>query len=239
MKIRTRSVLVASVAVALMLAISVFSGVKSTTADDGGNLLVGTCPGQGFLHGPSGGQTVLNIAWKAKNDEDSGLKGYWALDYFVEHLTVWKLPDRSFYALKSYLGVFSTPQGAISPGSSGTQALAENSSAFGSIVGGYVATFTGTFNPGTQQVSGFIGTKDYGGTVTDILKGYYVAGQTGPIHTYSWTGAYFTSVDKFVQPHWGWAYQLSPVFRSATSINQWCNYNTVDGGNSGDIYAPP
>jgi hypothetical protein len=237
MKIQVRTIFVASVAVALVLSISLFANIKPTAADDTSSFLIGTCPSQSFLHGPSvtGQRVVLNIGWKANNDEDSGLAGYWSLDYFVEHVTVWQFPNGTFYAVKFYAGIFQTPQGAISPG---TAAKAENVSAFGSIIGGYVAKFDGVFNPGTKPTSGFIGTKDYGGTLVDVLKGTYGNGQVRDRHPYDWVSAYFTSNTYFNQPHWGWAYQLGTPFRASSTINQWCNYNTVDGGNSGDILVP-
>jgi len=195
---------------------------------------IGTCPSQSFLAPPSTEPRllILSISWTIKNDEDSGISGYWALDHFTTTLKVWDIGGGNYYALKTYTGVFSTPQGAISPGSA---AAAENESAFGTIQGGYVATFTGQFTPGSQPTTGSIGTKDYGGTLSDVLLGYYGNGQVGDTHPYDWTTAYFTNVQSFSENHWGWAYLLNPVFHSAASINQWCNYNSADGGNSGDI----
>jgi hypothetical protein len=203
-----------------------------------------SCPSQKFLEGPDqkDAKRILDISYIAKNDEDSGLVGYWGLDHMKEHLQVWKLADGSFYALKAYQGLFVTPQGALSPGIGATQ----GESGFGYIVGGYTATFTGTFTPGTQPTRGSIGTFNYGGTTTDVLKGTYGNGQTGdPIPVpFDFTTSYFTNsasapgVDNFLQPHWGWKYSLDDHLRSTGSTNLWCNYNTADGGNSGDIILP-
>lgn len=191
------------------------------------------CPSQSFLDEPhlKGATKILDITYTVKNDEDSGIGGYWALDHFKEHLKVWKLTDGSFYALKKYDGIFAVPTGGPNP-ADGSHTQTE--SAFGKIYGGYVATFTGTFTPNTNPTSGNIGTFNFGGTMSDILLKTY-ASQTGAPNPYDWTVAYFSVVDNFDQPHWGWSYKLDPQFQSSTSINQWCNYNSADGGNSGDI----
>ncbi|GEM_PF-1944976 len=202
----------------------------------------GTCPSQGFLRGPGvGGQKlVLNVSWIGKNDEDSGLYGYWALDHFTENLKVWSLPNGTYYAEKAYDGVFITPQGAVSPGSTSgpPTGLVENVTSYGKISGGYVGTFSGTFEPGTQRTYGFIGTFDYGGTLHDVLLQSYGNGQVGDRHAYDWESAYFTGGSQLNEGHWGWSYELDPIFQGSSSVNQWCNYNTADGGNSGDIFSP-
>lgn len=203
----------------------------------------GTCPSQDFLKGPGvdGQKQILNISWIVKNDEDSGLAGYWAMDYFKTNLKVWVLPNGTFYAEKTYHGAFVTPQGAISPNSTSgpPSGHVQNFTSFGGIVGGYVATFSGTFSPGSHPTTGAIGSFDYGGTIKDVLLQTYGNGQTGDSpNAYDWTGTYFTGVANFDQPHWGWSYKLDPIFESQNSINQWCNYNPADGGNSGDIWAP-
>lgn len=203
---------------------------------------VGTCPSQGFLANPGveGQKQILNISWIAKNDEDSGIVGYWGLDHFRENLKVWSFPNGTLFAVKTYNGVFVTPQGAVTPGSTSSPptGLVQGESSFGTITGGYVGTFTGTFAPGTHPKSGFIGIFDYGGKLSDVLLQIYGNGQVGDKSAYDWESAYFTGVAGFNQSHWGWSYELDPVFKSANSINQWCNYNPPDGGNSGDIYSP-
>jgi hypothetical protein len=193
-----------------------------------------TCPSQSFLDEShlKGATKILDITYTVKNDEDSGVGGYWALDHFNEHLKVWKLSDGSFYAVKKYDGIFAVPTGGPNP-ADGSHTQTE--SAFGNTNGGYVATFTGTFTPGTNPTSGNIGIFNFGGTMSDILLKTYGNGQTGATPTFDWTSAYFSGFDNFVEPHWGWSYKLDPEFQSSTSVNQWCNYNSADGGNSGDI----
>ena len=192
-----------------------------------------TCPSQSFLNEPhlEGATKILDVRYTVKNDEDSGVGGYWALDHFNEHLKVWQLTDGSFYALKTYDGIFAVPTGGLSPNATSIQ----TESAFGDIGGGYVGTFTGTFAPGSQPTSGNIGIFNFGGTMSDILLKTYGNGQTGAAPTFDWTTAYFSGFNNFAEPHWGWSYTLDSEFQSNTSVNQWCNYNSVDGGNSGDI----
>ncbi|MDE1770488.1 MAG: hypothetical protein KGI28_08065, partial [Thaumarchaeota archaeon] len=193
-----------------------------------------TCPSQSFLVGPSGkGNTkILDVTYVVKNDEDSAIGGgYWALDHFKEHLQVWQLSDGSFYALKKYDGIFVSPTGGLTPSGNFTQ----TESSFGDITGGYVATFTGTFTPGTNPTRGNIGPFNYNGTMSDVLL---KTSAQGPPNIYSWTSAYFTSTNNFAdfaETHWGWKYTLDEDLQSSTSVNQWCNYNIADGGNSGDI----
>lgn len=192
-----------------------------------------TCPSQSFLAEPhlKGAKQILDVSLIAQNDEDSGVGGgFWALDHFKEHLQVWKLADNSFYVLKKYDGIFVSPEGGHDPG---TGTHLQNESSFGEITGGYVATMNGTFAPGANPTHGNIGTFNYGGTMADILKPYGT--QTGAPNAYDWASAYFSSTSDFNQIHWGWSYKLDPEFQSNTSVNQWCNYNDVDGGNSGNI----
>jgi len=195
---------------------------------------VGTCPSQSFLEEThiKGAKKILDISYTAQNDEDSGVGGYWGLDHFTEHLKVWQLPDNTFYALKTYDGVFITPQGAVNPADS---TYTQTESSFGTIKGGYVATFAGTFTPGSNPTTGNIGTFNYGGTTSDILLKTYTS-QQGDLSPYSFLTAYFTGSDaSFTETHWGWTYELNQIFHSNTSVDQWCNYNAADGGNSGDI----
>lgn len=192
-----------------------------------------TCPSQSFLAEPhsKGAKQILDISYIAQNDEDSGIGSYWALDNFKEHLKVWKLVDGSFYAVKKYDGIFAAPQGAMDPG---TGTHPQNETSFGDITGGYVAVFNGTFAPYANPTNGNIGTFNYGGTTSDVLRGTY-GSQTGAPHPYDWTSAYFTATSGFDQTHWGWSYTLDPQFQSSSTSNQWCNYNGADGGNSGNI----
>ena|SRR5215471_734378 len=195
---------------------------------------IGTCEPQTFLTAPAvkGKLLILSVSWTVKNDEDSGISGFWALDHIKESLKVWTLKNGTFFVLKKYTGTFASPQGAISPGNI---AGAENESVGGTIQGGYVAKFTGQFTPGANPTTGSLGVKDYGGTLTDVLKGTYGNGQTGDSRPFDFTTVYFTNVQNFNLDKWGWAYLLNPVYISGTSTNQWCNYFD---GNSGDILVP-
>jgi hypothetical protein len=193
---------------------------------------IGTCPAQFFLAPAPNGTLILNVHWTVKNDEDSGLSGYWALDYYTTTLKVWQLSNGNFYAEKIYSGFFESPQGAVSPGS---LAIVQNTSVYGTIYGGYNETFTGTFNPGTNPTKGSLGIKDYGGTLGDVMKGTYGNGQIGDAHVFDWTSTYFTGFSAINQV-WGWAYLLNAKLRvTGETTNQWCNYFS---GTTGDIAYP-
>lgn len=169
---------------------------------------------------PSGSKLILDITYKVTNDEDSGFVGYWALDDYNKHVQVWQVPDGSFYEVARYEGTWHTFAGALSP-QAGT---AESADASGTFEGGYVATFTGTFTPGTLKTHGNVGTFDFGGSRADILLGTYGAGQTGPTTPFSFLSTYFPSSAGFSQPSWGWTYH----YKSQT-------WNNFSYGSTGDI----
>jgi hypothetical protein len=232
---------------------------------------IGTCPSQSFLSPPpyptthhtsssttstsssttsttQPPQLVLSISWTTQNDEDSGFAGYWAMDHYTNELQVWQVSSGNYYYLIRSSGVFSSPQGATTPGSGASYEPAgyvetQGESVYGTLVGGVVGTFTATgFNPSQLATKGDLGTLNYGGTVQDVLKGTYGNGQTGdsaPNAYYWWLTTYFTSPTQGASS-FGFAYQLSHIFFSKGSSNQFCNYgnpaNTLVS--SGDIYVP-
>jgi len=210
-----------------------------------------TCPGEKTLKlGSSNSMPakyhpvlVLSLTWKVVNDEDSGWAGYWAMDSYVTVLKVWQLTAGSLAGLyvveKTYKGYFQVPQGARSPGVTGTtpNAVPEPAPGYGTMVGEYGALINingGTFNAGGLPTSGNLGTMNYGGTTSDILL---ATGQTGSPTPYDWVTAYFGASALFTYAGtggtaWGWVYTLNSFFQSPTSVNVWCNFGT---GNYGDI----
>lgn len=190
---------------------------------------------------PSGSNAslVLSVSWVVQNDEDSGIHGYWALDYFSTNLNVWLVSSGphagSYYATKTYVGSFVSIQGVPSPSAGTTQ----NSSAFGSFKGAYNATLTNVaFNSSGGPLRGSLGHKDYGGKASDVLLGTYGAGQVGDTSVFDWVAKYFiatggTSLSNDISlNNWGWVYALNPIEKTSTSANVWCNFAA---GNSGDI----
>lgn len=233
---KTRNRIIALVVAAIFIATTAMSASVYASSNvplaTVPKLRIGNCPTQSFLTGAPNGTVVLNVRWTVKNDEDSGLSGYWALDYYTNSLEVWQLSNGNFYAEKIYSGNFQTPQGAVSPG---TQAGDQNTSVFGTMYGGYNLTFSGTFTPGGKPRSGNLGVKDYGGLLSDVLLGKYGNGQTGDTHAYDWTTTYFTGFST-INELWGWAYLLNGKFHVPfETYNQWCNYYS---GTTGDIYYP-
>ena len=210
--------------------------------------------------GPAGNlgpHLVLHVTWKVVNDEDSGFAGYWAMDSYTSTVWVWHLGHPltvsgvtyDYYWVHTYSGMFQVPQGALSPGETGTtpNAVMQASPAYGAMVGGdwgYLVS-TETFTPGSQPVTGSLGTMNYGGTTADLLLGTYGAGQVGATTPYSWYAAYFAPADPSYTNliygdsgnAWGFVYTLNHVFyptphTAVTSTEQWCNFGV---GAHGDI----
>jgi hypothetical protein len=165
------------------------------------------------------GTKVLDISCSVRNDEDSGIVGYWALDTYCKTVQVWQDPNvpTNFYAIVTYNGMWQTFKGALSP----KAGVLETKNALGCMQGGYFASFTAT---SFTQKCGFVGSYNFGGTKADILLGTYGAGQTGGTPTFDWTTKYFTGFDNFNYFNWGWTYQ----YRSQTWVNS-------ASGNTGDI----
>src|SRR5512146_1277210 len=66
---------------------------------------------------PAGSRLVLNVTYRATNDEDSGNVGYWALADYNKQLQVWQAPDKiTYYVVGRYTGTWRTFAGALSPG---------------------------------------------------------------------------------------------------------------------------
>jgi len=174
---------------------------------------------------PSGSVLVLNIKHHVTNDEDSGNVGYWALDNYEKQIKIWQTSPGNFLVVTKYEGTWHTFAGALSPGLGTLQ----SKDASGCFEGGYVATFSGTFAPGTHKTHGNIGTFDYGGTKADILKGTYGNGQTGDPAHFNYLSTYFTGVPvsgpgSFNEDPWGWDYHFGSQL--------WHNFST---GTTGDI----
>jgi len=209
------------------------------------------------MSGPPAGshaKKVLSLTWYAVNDEDSGFAGYWALDSYTSTVTVWYLSAGTYkgdyWWVHTYNGLFQVPQGALSPGETGTtpNKVWEPAAGYGTMAGGdygYI-TKTESFTSATP-ITANLGTKDYGGTTSDILLGTYsgnVSGsQTGPTTAYSWYLTYFTPADPSYANliyglngnAWGFVYTLNPAFQtnphgSSASANQWCNFGAGDAG---------
>jgi len=126
----------------------------------------------------------------------------------------------TYYAFITYDGGYHTFAGALSPmaGKTETRDVAGNFNGFLEF------TFTATAN---TPFSGNIPTKDYGGTVSDILLGTYGSGQTGPTSVFSWTNTYFTNFGNEVETNWGFYYYMGNGLG-------WTN---AASGSSGDILA--
>ena len=166
---------------------------------------------------------VLNVTAKVKNDEDSGMLGFWALDSYKKHVQVWKQSDGTYRALVRYAGKWQTFATALSPGAG----VAQGADAQGTFHGRYRATFTADGLVAGLRTRGFVGTKDLGGTKEDILLGTYGNGQIGTTVQWDWLATYFQNGAGFVQDPWRWTYHYED--------QTWVNSST---GSSGDIVIP-
>jgi len=207
--------------------------------------------------GNLGPHLVLHVSWQVVNDEDSGFAGYWAMDSYTSTVWVWQLSHPvtvssvtyNYYWAHTYSGLFQVPQGALSPGETGStpNAVTQPTPAYGTMLGGdwgYIASAE-TFTPGAHATHGSLGLMNYGGTTADLLLGTYGNGQVGASTPYSWYTTYFAPADpsyaNFIYGDggnaWGFVYTLNHAFYAnphgpLTATDQWCNFGT---GAWGDI----
>lgn len=179
---------------------------------------------------PKGAMLIVDITYRATNDEDSGFVGYWALDNYEKRVQVWRDPvnQNLYYALARYDGKWTTFAGALSP----EHGVTEPAGGSGALHGGYFATFNAT---GFTSAFGNIGTFDLGGTQGDILKGAYGSGQVGNSPAaFNWLSTYFANVSNFgagpppTGELWGWTYRYEDQ-----------TWNNFYSGSSGDIVTKP
>ncbi|MGI0133669.1 MAG: hypothetical protein ACREBW_01760, partial [Candidatus Micrarchaeaceae archaeon] len=171
---------------------------------------------------------IINSNFVVKGDEDTGLKGYWALDNYTKTLRVWQIGATNYTINSTYSGTWCTFAGALSPESG----IAEPNDGCGPIQGGYNATLnTAVPLNASANTIGSLGTFNYGGTQKDILLGTYSNNQVGNTNTFDWIQHYFPGADesKFSENPWGWTY----TYNAAPFATQtWVNAGT---GSSGDI----
>lgn len=119
---------------------------------------------------------------------------------------VWEISTNNWIAIKTYNELFYTPKGALSPNSGatvGTGAIVEPKDGYGTMNSQYTVTFTGALATGLQ-LTGFLGIKNYGGTVAIIMSG---ANNNAPNY-YSWLSQYFPSATSVAYKSDSWTYQL-------------------------------
>jgi hypothetical protein len=173
---------------------------------------------------------MVNVSWMAINDEDiRWTTGVWALDSGMQSVQVWQLPDGSWLAIKTYNEMFYTPKGALSPNSGATSPISEPKNGYGTMDAQYVVSFTGTLATGVK-LTGYLGAKNYGGTVADIMLG--VAGGSGNVPGFfSWMSTYFPGAANTVYRSDSWTYKLcddrTATARSLVETNAFQSYNPV------------
>ena len=170
-----------------------------------------TYGGPELAAGKCDGNLVLNVHHGVVNDVDSGQAGnYWAEDNYNRHIRLWQTGPGAYCAIVVYEGTFTTFVGEATPGATGVF----TSSFTGRFDGGYRASISGTFSPGSNPTRGQLGTKDYGCDQTGTCSGLF-----------GWVGTYFPGGAGFTYDWWGWSY-------SAPGHGTWINDTNA---NSGDI----
>ena len=143
---------------------------------------------------------IVDISYNVANEEDASMMSwYWALDNYQKTVTVWQTTPGSYVALVSYDGTFSVPAGAASP----VAGTIEPTSGSGIDHSCYVFAFTGTLNPGSfangnpLTTTGFQGTVDVGGTVSDIIASYPGGSSSANPGSWDWLSSYFPGTSFF------------------------------------------
>jgi hypothetical protein len=186
---------------------------------------------------------VVNIYFSVNNDEDSGVQGYWAMDNYWETLQVWSLGGNQYESVETYKGTFTTYTGALSPQNGVAESCGASGSATGTFTGEIISTFTATsFNAqpyyGPVKLSNwgtFGGLFNWGGSVSDILKGTYAAGQKGDSSYFDVLNAFFPGYTNFNNVDWGFTYNYGNTVNpnGTPDLNHiWSNNSAL---NFGDI----
>lgn len=153
---------------------------------------------------PDGARLVMSVTEKYTNWEDGGNVGYWALVDAAQRVKVWESSPGTYFLIAWYAGKWTTYAGVPSPNCS-----AEPGPGFGLPLaqatgsGPYRTWVAFTFDAaGYTPRFGFLGTFDDGGTLADVLLGYYVDPASGkPLQAGSRHDAdavfleYFTDID--------------------------------------------
>jgi hypothetical protein len=154
---------------------------------------------------PPGSDLVMNMSLNYVNWEDNGNVGYWALNEARQKVKVWQVAPGSFYLVAWYRGTWTTYAGVPSPNCS-----TEPGDSFGLPVAqadgsgpwsGWVAfSFDATAHTPTF---GYLDTFDDGGTMADVMLGYYyVPGTDTPLQVGSRHDADSALFDYFTIDDW-------------------------------------
>ena len=204
---------VAAMSIAAILVCSMLAPINFASAAPG---KPSTHPFTTHQNLPKGANLLVEVNYKVTNDEDSGFVGYWALDNYVKHVTIYSDPsDGTYWAIATYDGTFDTFAGAPSP----QNGITESTDARGNFHGGYTFHFTGIYDP-QIATKGNLGTYDFGGTESDVLA------NGGNITPFGILDQYFPAGQTELSFDWGWTYTYTNQF--------WANLAT---GSSGDIVA--
>ena len=172
--------------VALVASLAVFTLVAAGTALAAAvQPAPATCMKGGGV--PPGSVLIMNVTYAVTHDEQTQNADYhcWALANYVRHAQIWRETDgTTLYWVSQWAGTWTTPAGALSPGS-GVVQPARGSGVFVAVLNGWFTS--DTFFP----AFGWLGTHDFGGTLADLLPN----GQAGNPNPWSASDVYNDTVD--------------------------------------------
>src|SRR5260221_8520082 len=183
--------------------------------------------------GTSAGNLVISATEKVKNDSDSGVAGYWALDAFTRTIKVWNIGPDQWCATVTYQGTFAAQAGQITPGNTCPAPGCK-------LTGDEVGPFNGSAH---VLITGQLYASDpvnwpLRGQVNALTPVDYQCDMTGNCPGYvPWTDKYFNTGAgfSFNEDVWGWTYTGHDA-PTAPDPNKpdgvWHNFYS---GNSGDI----
>lgn len=167
------------------------------------------------------GKYLFTATQSVSNDDDSGIAGYWAKEFYSRTFYVYYMGGDDYCAAISYQGQFKTIVGRASPQNTGTITKVAD----GFIKGGRIRTFTAHINPDifsvmTSKNKVFLGVANYDCDGNGNCPGFY-----------DWRTNLFKDITNDLDQSWGWQYTIYGGTWRCTSIN-WFN---TDNGNAGDI----
>lgn len=164
---------------------------------------------------------LVDVTQTIENDIDSGVtRPAWAEDNYTRSIKIFKTNQPNVYcAVLYYDGVFETFVGDSPQGTGNIPGGLQ-----GTMVGGYRAIITGTYNP-SKPTSGYIGNYDYGCDSTGACT-----------NRVDWTTFYFDQpISGFDFEWWGWKYVSNEQDHKSRWINACEGPDPDCPGNSGDI----
>jgi hypothetical protein len=238
--------LAAALAVTVVLLFVIPSSASAATIKPGQTLEVAKCTANTAQSqtyrapaASANAKLLVDVKWTVKNDLDSGVvPASWAFDYYSSTLYVWKLQAGphagTIYYILTVSGTFTSLPGLLSP----QNGVTEGAIATGTLNGGLNGTIIGGTLNLSAKLSGFIGTKDYGGSITTIGVASYAPSDfnaNGGSYWNTWARMYFgiPATEDFTNvttTSYDFIYHVSALPGETVAHGTWCNDNLGDAG---------